>query len=158
MDRFGNKQEVVDIHYKELVNFQAPTTKVESLRTLLNTVEKHLRSLKMLGESINLRIFVSMTRAKLPEKLLRQLEFNKGTKDDWDIDNLRHQLRDHIIACENSNKKREENCGSQRSFDGNSLTPKSYSGAYSGTHNTSIQRGNIQMIFTELKDILQRLC
>ena len=36
-DIFGNKQDVVDIHYKELLEDQPPTLEVESLRTVLNS-------------------------------------------------------------------------------------------------------------------------
>jgi len=67
-ERFGNTQDVVDMHYKELLEVQPPTLKVESLRTFLDRVEKHLRSLEVLGESVNQRVFVSMIRSKLPEE------------------------------------------------------------------------------------------
>ena len=67
-ERFGNTQDVVDMHYKELLEVQPPTLKVESLRTFLDRVEKHLCSLEVLGESVNQRVFVSMIRSKLPEE------------------------------------------------------------------------------------------
>lgn len=116
MERFGNKQEVVDIHYKELVNVQSPTVKVENLRKFLDTIEKHLRSLEMLGESVDQKVFVSLIRSKLPEEVLRQLEFNKGAKKDWSIETLRQHLKDYVVACEKANKKEEESVDSKRSF------------------------------------------
>ena len=74
----------------------------------MDTFDKHLRSLEMFGESMDQKIFVSMIRAKLPEEVLRQMEFNKGAKEDWGVDNLRHQLKDYITACEKANKKNDE--------------------------------------------------
>ncbi|XP_060565357.1 uncharacterized protein LOC132724504 [Ruditapes philippinarum] len=35
-ERYGNKQEIIDLHYKEMVNVHSPTTKVESLRFFLD--------------------------------------------------------------------------------------------------------------------------
>jgi len=103
-ERFENIQEVVDMHYKELLEVQPPTMKVESLRTFIDRVEKYLRSLEVLGESVNQRVFVSMIRAKLPEEVLRQLEFNKGSTSDWGIESLRLGLKEYMVACDKANK------------------------------------------------------
>ena len=40
-NRFGNPQEIVDIHNTRLVNLQPATNKVISLRSLLDKVETH---------------------------------------------------------------------------------------------------------------------
>ena len=76
-ERFGKKQEIVDIHYKELMNIPAATTKSDSVKALFDSIEKHLRSLEVLGENVNQDMFVSMIRAKLPEEVLYQLEVIK---------------------------------------------------------------------------------
>lgn len=107
-ERYGNKQEVVDLHYKELVNIHPPSTRVESLRAFIDKIEKHLCSLEKLGESVDQRIFVSVIRSKLPEEVLCQLEFNKGARTEWTINNLRIQIREYATACEKALKRKEE--------------------------------------------------
>ncbi|XP_060601773.1 uncharacterized protein LOC132755010 [Ruditapes philippinarum] len=107
-ERYGNKQEIIDLHYKEMLNVHSPTTKVESLRFFLDKVEKTLRSLEMLKENVNQHVFVSMIRTKLPEDVLRQLEIIKGAKNEWTVDSLRDHLRDYITACEKSDKGKSD--------------------------------------------------
>lgn len=51
-ERYGNQQEIVDLHYKALMNVHSPLNKVESLRSFIDTTEKHLRSLEVLGENV----------------------------------------------------------------------------------------------------------
>ncbi|XP_052788604.1 uncharacterized protein LOC128223365 [Mya arenaria] len=107
-ERFGNKQEVVDQHYKEFMNIPSASNKVYSLRAFLDATERHLRSLEVLEENINQHVFVSMIRSTLPEDILRQLEFNKGTKTEWILYALRHQIREYVTACEKAEKKSDE--------------------------------------------------
>ena len=71
--RFGNSQEVISLHYKEMMNLQAPTHQFESLRTFMDQIEKHLRSLEVLGENVNQNSVVPMITSKLPLRILRQL-------------------------------------------------------------------------------------
>lgn len=108
-ERFGKTQEIIDIHYKEMLSIQAPSYKVESLRSFMDTIEKHLRSLEVLGENVNQLLFVSMITTKIPEGVLRQLEISKGADVEWDVKSLRTHLRNYICACEKSNKNIKEN-------------------------------------------------
>ena len=48
-ERYGNKQEIEDQHYKDLMNTPSPSNKVSVLRAFQDTTEKHLRSLEGLG-------------------------------------------------------------------------------------------------------------
>lgn len=106
-ERYDNRQELVDLHYHELLNIESPTLKVQSLRAFIDSIERHLRSLEKLGERVDQRIFVSMIRTKLPETALRQLEFNKGVGREWSIDSLRGHLKEYVKACENASKKKD---------------------------------------------------
>ncbi|XP_053395705.1 uncharacterized protein LOC128555912 [Mercenaria mercenaria] len=106
-ERFGNEQEVVDVHYNKLINLQPAINKTSSLRVLLDAVEKHLRSLEVLGQNANQDVFVSMIRAKLPEDVLVQLEILSGTKKKWNTFRLRDRLREYIIARERAEKDKE---------------------------------------------------
>ena len=76
--RFGNPQEIVDLHYNQLINMQSATNKVCSLRYLSDEVERHLRELEVLHQVINQDVFVSIIRSKLPDDVLLQLEIQKG--------------------------------------------------------------------------------
>ncbi|XP_053372924.1 uncharacterized protein LOC128546434 [Mercenaria mercenaria] len=68
--RFGNVQETVDLHYSKLINLTHATNKTDSLRNLLDTVERHIRSLEVLEQNVNQDVFVSMVRTKIPENVL----------------------------------------------------------------------------------------
>ena len=69
------------MHYNKMINLTPATNKTSSLRNLLDSMEKHLRSLEVLRENIDQDVFVSMIRAKLPEEVLLQLEILHGTKN-----------------------------------------------------------------------------
>jgi len=62
------------------MNLQAPTHQFESLRTFMHQIEKHLRSLEVLGENVNQNMVVPMITSKLPLRILRQLELRKGVE------------------------------------------------------------------------------
>ena len=80
-ERFGNKQEVVDLHYSQIINLQVASNNTCSLRLLLDRIQRHLRSLEVLKQNINQDVFVSMVKAKLPQEVLLQLEIMKGADD-----------------------------------------------------------------------------
>ncbi|KAH3809769.1 hypothetical protein DPMN_138148 [Dreissena polymorpha] len=75
-----------------MLSIQAPSYKVESLRSFMDNIEKHLRSLEVLGENVNQNLFVSMI-TKLPEGVLRQLEISKGADVEWEVKSPRTHLR-----------------------------------------------------------------
>ena len=104
-DRFGNKQEVVDLHYKKLINIPAPSSKVESLRVFYDSVERHFRSLEVLGQNVEQDVFISMIRSKLPEEVLLQLELSKTSKREWIVQILRDALGEYIHASEKAEKR-----------------------------------------------------
>ena len=98
--RFGRDQELVDLHYTQLINLQPATNKINSLRSLLNNIEKHLRCLSVLKQNIEQDVFVAMIRAKLPDEVLFQLEMVNGSKNKWTVEKLRERLDDYITARE----------------------------------------------------------
>lgn len=104
-ERFGNSQEVIDLHYNQMINLFPATNTTASLRGLLDKMERHLRSLDVLKQNINQDVFVSMIRAKLPEEVLLQLEMLNGATNKWTVDSLRGRLNEYIIAREHSEKK-----------------------------------------------------
>ncbi|XP_071123871.1 uncharacterized protein [Mytilus edulis] len=119
-ERFGNKQDVIDIHYNQLINLPTPSNKISSLRDFIDKFNRHTRSLEVLKQDVNQDVFVSIIRSKLPEDVLLQLEIQKGAKAKWKISSLCEKLQDYVVAREKSDKKETEKdrSNSQRSFNG----------------------------------------
>lgn len=103
-DRFGNSQEVIDLHYNKMINLYPATNRTSSLGVLLDNMERHIRSLEVLKQDINQDVFVSMIRAKLPEEVLLQLEILNGARNKWTVENLRVRLHEYVTAREHSEK------------------------------------------------------
>ncbi len=95
----GQPQEIVDIHYNQLINMQTATNKVSSLRVFLDKVERHRRCLEVLKQNIEQDVFVSMIRSKLPEYVLIQLEIQNGTGKKWTVYSLNGKLHEYVGAC-----------------------------------------------------------
>ena len=96
--RFGRDQELINLHYTQLINLQIANNKTSSLRSLLCDIEKHLRCLPVLKQNIEQDVFVAMIRAKLPEDVLFQLETVNGSKNKWTVEKLGERLDDYITA------------------------------------------------------------
>ena len=106
-DRFGNKQEVIDLHYHKLINLPQAANKTNSLRNLLDNIERHIRSLEVLKQDVNQDVFISMIRSKMPEDVLLQLEMLNGATNKWTVENLRVRLHEYVTAREHAEKKDE---------------------------------------------------
>ena len=104
-DRFGDSQEVINLHYNQMINLPHASSSTSSLRNLLDNMERHLRSLEVLKQNVNQDVFVSMIRAKLPQEVLLQLEIMHGAKNKWTVDALRRTLHEYITAREHADKQ-----------------------------------------------------
>ena len=107
-DRFGNSQEVIDLHYNKMINLQLEINRTNCLRNLLDTMERHIRRLEVLKQDINQYVFVSMIRTKLPEEVLLQLEILNGTKNKRTVESLRANLHEYVTAREHAEKKGDQ--------------------------------------------------
>ncbi|XP_045180849.2 uncharacterized protein LOC123540118 [Mercenaria mercenaria] len=108
-ERYGNEQELIDLHYNKIINIQSAYNSVQSLRTFLDTMERHLRSLEVLHQHINQDVFIAMIRGNLPENVLVQLEMLNGANNKWTLQSLRGRLKDYIVARERAEKKPNTN-------------------------------------------------
>ena len=104
-ERFGNKQEVIELHYSQLINVHSPTNKTNSLRSFMDVVERHLRSLEVLNQNVEQDIFVSVIRSKLPEDVLVLLEMQKSANERWTVYSFRECLKNYIVAKERGERK-----------------------------------------------------
>lgn len=105
-ERFGNTDDIIDLHYKKLVNIPAARNNTESLRFFMDSVERHLRSLQVLKENVDQHVFVSMILSKLPSDVLLQLEIMKGADNKWTIRKLRDLLRQYIVSKEKAERNK----------------------------------------------------
>jgi hypothetical protein len=51
--RFGKAQEIIDVHYNQLINIPSADNNIRNLRYLLDQKEKHVRSLEVLEQRVN---------------------------------------------------------------------------------------------------------
>ena len=113
-ERFGNNQEIIDVHYNQLINIPPVSSKISSLRPFLDNVQRHLRSLQVLHQNVNQDVFISMIRAKLPEDVLLQLEMmnnqkHSGPEHKWTVDTLIGRLHEYVVARERASKDSKKN-------------------------------------------------
>ena len=103
-ERYGDEQIVKDAHYKKLMAIPPATRDFGKLRTTVDEVEMHLRTLEALGEDISQSYLISLIKSKIPKETLEQLEIGKGT-DKWTVKLLRERLRIHLSAKEEAERQ-----------------------------------------------------
>ncbi|XP_053392033.1 uncharacterized protein LOC128554743 [Mercenaria mercenaria] len=108
-ERFGDQQDIIDLHYKGLVNVASPRDTTESLRHFYDKIQKHLRSLVVMHEILEQQVFVSVIRSKLPSEILMHLEIQKGSDNKWTLPKLCELLRQYIVSKEKSDKPKPVN-------------------------------------------------
>ncbi|XP_045158803.2 uncharacterized protein LOC123524573 [Mercenaria mercenaria] len=108
-ERFGDQQDIIDLHYKGLVNVASPRDTTESLRLFYDKIQKHLRSLVVMHEILEQQVFVSIIRSKLPSEVLMHLEIQKGSDNKWTLTKLCELLRQYIVSKEKSDKPKPVN-------------------------------------------------
>ena len=52
-ERYGNIQDVVNLHYNKMINLQPASNTTSSLRLFHDNINKHLRSLEVLHQDVN---------------------------------------------------------------------------------------------------------
>ena len=73
-ERYSDKQLMIDAHYSKLRNIPIVSTYYEKLRSIFDQIERHIRSLEALGQSVENEFMVSLIRSKLPRTILAKLE------------------------------------------------------------------------------------
>ena len=92
---------MIDAHYSQLRDLPPSSSHYSKLRAMMDSVEKHLRSLESLGEDIKNNMIVSLLKSKLPKIVITRLEENKDDGNiPWDLDTLRKVLNKFIMAQE----------------------------------------------------------
>lgn len=95
--RFGNKEIIISSHYIEMMNLPSASDDTSSLRDIVNKIEKHFRSLEVLGETIENSQNVTLIQSKLPRGVLLKLHDDKLPESTWSVEQLRNQLN-HLVS------------------------------------------------------------
>jgi len=103
-ERYGNVQDVVNLHYNKMINLQPASNTTSSLRLFHDNINKNLRSLEVLHQDVNQDVFVSIVTSKLPQDVLLQLEIQKGSTAKWTIKGLCERLLGYVNARERSER------------------------------------------------------
>ena len=90
--RYGKKQVMVNAHYAKLINLLVAAFNSASLRSFYDTIEKHLRCVRSLGQDDNQMQVLSMVQSKLEEM--------KPEGEEWTVKNFWRLLRRHMNAQE----------------------------------------------------------
>lgn len=96
---------------------------MSSLRNLVDTVNKDLRSLKVLGQDENQEIVVSVLSSKIPDDVLLQLQLNYGVTKRWSVTNLIKWLNGYVESVEKKNVSEKSN-ETAKSNESSSRVPK----------------------------------
>ena len=106
LDRFGNKQKVIDAHYLALMDMPPAKGAIVKIRATYDILNKHLRSLEALEQDANQEIFVSLILSKLPSDIHERLEVGKDCDDPWTVKSLMSSLDRCIHAKEQAQNPR----------------------------------------------------
>ena len=86
--RYGDSQILINKHYKELMDLPDSPNQINKLRQTFDTIERHLRSLQVLGEDISHKQFVSMIQAKLSKPIKLHLQLHGKLEEVWTVELL----------------------------------------------------------------------
>ncbi|KAK2561806.1 hypothetical protein P5673_015192 [Acropora cervicornis] len=98
--RFGRDELMMDAHYSALMDLPVSLNVTEKLRATYDMIEKHLRSLKALGENVDQPHFVFLIKSKLPKMVISRMEEYKDMEDKWRVESIRKALKRYICAQE----------------------------------------------------------
>ena len=104
-DRFGNKQLIISKHMDKLLKLPSISSlrDVKSLRSVYDSIESNVRSLKSLGVNSEMygSLLAPIMMSKLPNEL-RLIISRKTTSEIWDLDNLLSTFNEELQAREKS--------------------------------------------------------
>ena len=98
--RFGRDELMMDAHYSALMDLPASLNNAAKLRETYDMIEKHLRSLKALGENVDQPHFVFLIKSKLPKTVISRMEEYKDMEEKWTVESIRKAFKRYICAQE----------------------------------------------------------
>ena len=107
--RFGRDELMMDAHYSALMDLPVSLNVTEKLRATCDMIEKHLHSLKALGENVDQPHFVFLIKSKLPKMVISGMEEYKDTEEKWTVESIRKALKRYICAQEVGERQTQVN-------------------------------------------------
>ena len=84
---------MMDAHYSALMDLPVSLNITAKLRATYYMIEKHLRSLKALGENVDQPHFGFLIKSKLPTMVNSRMEEYKDMEDKWTVESIRKALK-----------------------------------------------------------------
>uniref|UniRef100_A0A8D8QQZ3 Uncharacterized protein n=1 Tax=Cacopsylla melanoneura TaxID=428564 RepID=A0A8D8QQZ3_9HEMI len=100
-ERFGKPNLIVDAHYAALGRIPVAKNTTIDCRRVLDTVERHLRTLENLGENVNHNQLRTTIMEKFPQEVIYELRMDMETQG-YSVKTLRDSLEKILSARENS--------------------------------------------------------
>ena len=95
-ERFGREDVMKDALYSGLMDLPVCLDTTAKLRETYDTIEKHLRSLKALGENVDQPHFLFLMKSKLPKTGIARMEKYKGMDEKWTVESIRKVFKRYI--------------------------------------------------------------
>ena len=114
--RFGKSQQVISAHMRELLNLQTSSNeKANSLRSLYDNIQVHVRGLESLGVSSRQygSLLIPVIMSRMPAEITLQIA-RKTSQDVWEIDEIMNIILAEIEAREVSEKVRISEKGNDK--------------------------------------------
>jgi len=99
-ERFGRQDLRMDAHYSALMDLPVSSPFTAKLHETYDTIEKHLRSLKALGENVEQPHFVFLIKSKLPKAVVSRMEEYKDMEEKWTVESIRKAFKRYVCAQE----------------------------------------------------------
>ena len=91
---------MMDAHYSALIDLPVSLNITVKLPATYDMTEKHLHSLKALGENVDEPHFVFLIKSKLPKMVISRMEEYKDMEEKWTVESIRKALKRYICAQE----------------------------------------------------------
>ena len=99
-ERLGRDELMIDSHYSALMDLHVSLNHTANLRATYDMIEKHLRSLKALGENVDQPHFVFLIESKLPKMVISRMEEYKDMEEKWTVESILKALKRYICTQE----------------------------------------------------------
>ena len=103
-ERYGKRHLLIQAHYARLKEIPTASPYYDKLRQTTDEIEKHIRSLESLGETIESNLMVSLIVSKLPLSVIIKLKEYKSDNQPWTVKHLREELTKYMDIQEEGEK------------------------------------------------------
>ncbi|XP_033745622.1 uncharacterized protein LOC117331136 [Pecten maximus] len=102
--RFGQQHKIINAYMQGLINIQAPSNNLHSIKLFYDIMESHIRGLDSMGHYQNSygSLLIPILINKLP-RFVRQNMTREHGNDDWDLPSIRIGLQREICILEAGN-------------------------------------------------------